>query len=170
MTKLASFYERVSSLRPGRHLACLLKGIHRACILAAVVRQSQIFGIVAPHSRSGWIPERGGNETIMIFGFQSRWSILLPIQIKVTQSPTRSFPWLSPTGATRVFGDLTRFDERRSRNKTEFCTFQRTRKTMGGAHKKKAACVATSGPNLGRKRPRRATIAGWEGSLPHTPS
>jgi hypothetical protein len=28
---------------------------------------------------------------------------------------------------------------------------------------KKAACVAASGPSLGRKRPRRAAIAGWRG-------
>ena len=35
-----------------------------------------------------------------------------------------------------------------------------------GVHtKRKAACVATSGPSLGRKRPRRAAIAG---ALPHT--
>ena len=87
MTKLASFCERVGSLRPGRHLACLLKGIHRACILAAVVRQSQIFGIVAPHDQAGaqrsqsrWMPERGGDGAIMIFGFQNRWSILLTFQ------------------------------------------------------------------------------------------
>ena len=30
-----------------------------------------------------------------------------------------------------------------------------------GYTKRKAACVATSGPSLGRKRPRRAAIAGW---------
>src|SRR6476646_4743185 len=29
--------------------------------------------------------------------------------------------------------------------------------------KRKAACVATSGPNLGRKRPSRAAIVGWGG-------
>src|SRR5262245_7727687 len=34
-----------------------------------------------------------------------------------------------------------------------------------GCTKRKAACVATSGPSLGRKRPRRAAIAG---GLPHT--
>ena len=33
------------------------------------------------------------------------------------------------------------------------------------ALERKAACVATSGPSLGRKRPRRAAIAG---ALPHT--
>src|SRR5207253_5151521 len=34
--------------------------------------------------------------------------------------------------------------------------------------KRKAACVAASGPSLGRKRPRRAAIAGGGGgSLPH---
>jgi hypothetical protein len=35
--KQASFFERVGSLRTGRHLARFLKGIHRACILAAAV-------------------------------------------------------------------------------------------------------------------------------------
>src|SRR4051794_29368800 len=43
-------------------------------------------------------------------------------------------------------------------------------KTMGVHTKRKAACVATSGPSLGRKRPRRAAIAGGRGSLPHAPS
>jgi hypothetical protein len=33
--------------------------------------------------------------------------------------------------------------------------------TRSALHTKKAACVATSGPSLGRKRPRRAAIAGW---------
>ena len=39
-SKQASFFERVGSLRTGRHPARFLKGIHRACILAADVRRS----------------------------------------------------------------------------------------------------------------------------------
>src|SRR4030081_3906981 len=38
---------------------------------------------------------------------------------------------------------------------------QGSRKTMGGAHKRKGRLRCTSGPSLGRKRPRRAAIAGW---------
>jgi hypothetical protein len=37
-SKQARFFERVGSLRTGRHPARFLKGIHRACILAADVR------------------------------------------------------------------------------------------------------------------------------------
>jgi hypothetical protein len=40
--------------------------------------------------------------------------------------------------------------------------------------KRKAACVATSGPSLGRKRPEEGSDSGSEGtggvSLPHIPS
>jgi hypothetical protein len=36
-SKQASVFERVGSLRTGRHPARFLKGIHRACILAAAV-------------------------------------------------------------------------------------------------------------------------------------
>jgi hypothetical protein len=39
-TKLVSFFERVGSLRTGRHPARFLKGIHRAYILVADVRRS----------------------------------------------------------------------------------------------------------------------------------
>jgi hypothetical protein len=37
-SKQAGFFQRVGSLRTGRHPARFLKGIHRACILAADVR------------------------------------------------------------------------------------------------------------------------------------
>jgi hypothetical protein len=38
-SKQAGFFERIGSLRTGRHPARFLKGIHRACILAADVRR-----------------------------------------------------------------------------------------------------------------------------------
>src|SRR6476661_2110262 len=44
---------------------------------------------------------------------------------------------------------------------TSYCSADVTAYT-----KRKAACVATSGPSLGRKRPRRAAIA--KRALPHT--
>jgi hypothetical protein len=37
--KQASLFERVGSLRTGRHRARFLKRIHRVCILAAAVRR-----------------------------------------------------------------------------------------------------------------------------------
>lgn len=37
--KQASLFERIGSLRTGRHLARFLKGIRRTCILAAAVRR-----------------------------------------------------------------------------------------------------------------------------------
>ena len=41
--KQAGFFERVGSLRTGRHPARFLKGIYRACILAAAVRRGFLF-------------------------------------------------------------------------------------------------------------------------------
>jgi hypothetical protein len=38
-SKQAGFFERIGSLRTGRHPARFLKGIHRACILATDVRR-----------------------------------------------------------------------------------------------------------------------------------
>jgi hypothetical protein len=42
-SKQAGFFERVGSLRTGRHPARFLKGIHRARILAAAVRRGFLF-------------------------------------------------------------------------------------------------------------------------------
>jgi hypothetical protein len=82
----------IGSLRPGRHLACLLKG---STVLAAWLRLSgkpRYSDTVAPHDQAGaqrsqsrWMPERGGDGAIMIFGFQNRWSILLTFQYLMFQ-------------------------------------------------------------------------------------
>ena len=40
---------------------------------------------------------------------------------------------------------------------------QKQHRAVPSALERKAACVATSGPSLGRKRPRRAAIAEWGG-------
>jgi hypothetical protein len=49
-SKQAGFFQRVGSLRTGRHPARFLKGIHRACILAADVRR----GFVSCFTITSW--------------------------------------------------------------------------------------------------------------------
>jgi len=46
---------------------------------------------------------------------------------------------------------------------TQICAGAELLRTWPHTQKRKAACVAASGPSLGRKRPRRAAMAGWGG-------